>query len=178
MLTSLSGPQLAAIAVLVMALWRAVAWLRRRCLLAVLSGRPRVIDGDTIVVRGERVRIAGIDAPESAQRFQGQIFVRGPGTPATDKLRRVIAGRPVQVEPIQRDRYGRLVAHVRTGEIDVGAEMIARGYAVAYATGDRRYCGLECQARAEGHGLWARGFERPADFRRRQRGRLFPIWRF
>ena len=137
----LEGPELVGVIFVVLALWRLTARLWRRGPLAALRGRPRVIDGDTLIVRGERVRIAGIDAPEQKQRFRGQTFRRGPGVLATAALRRVIGRRRVEVVPIKRDRYGRLLARVRAGDDDAGGEMIARGYAPAHGTGDRRYRG-------------------------------------
>ena len=157
---------------------RLVVRLARRGLIpSILTDRPRIIDGDTILVRGKRIRLAGIDAPEIGQRLGGRVLGRSAGAAAAAELYAIVGRQRVTVRPVKTDPYGRLVAQVRIGELDVGAEMIRRGFAVAYATGNRRYRGLEHQARAEGRGLWAHGFERPADFRRRQRSRLFPTWR-
>ena len=69
-----------------------------------------VPDGDTIVVRDERgrdvrVRLYGIDAPELHQRG---------GEQARDRLLRLVMDRTVYLVTIDRDGYGRDVAHVRT----------------------------------------------------------------
>lgn len=69
-----------------------------------------VPDGDTIVVRDEhgndvRVRLYGVDAPELHQRG---------GEQARDRLLRMVMAREVYLVTIDRDGYGREVAHVRT----------------------------------------------------------------
>lgn len=86
----------------------------------------RIIDGDTLAVTNETrtIRIFGIDAPEKADP-------RGPG--ATAALAGLLPiGQAVAIEPMDVDRYGRLVARVTTPAGDAGAGMIAMGQAVEY----------------------------------------------
>jgi micrococcal nuclease len=120
----------------------------------------RVIDGDTFVVRGgERIRIIGIDAPEWPASGIPDCF----GPAATAKLRQLLkTGDPVTLtsdaEP--RDRYGRTLAYVTTGEHDLGAQLLAAGVArvmriepnIARA---ETYSQIEAEARADGRGLWS-----------------------
>ena len=79
--------------------------------LADISGLPRVIDGDTIEISGERIRLHGIDAPETRQSCVG---VDGKqwdcGRQSTSVLTSLIGGRPVICKGRQRDRYKRLIA--------------------------------------------------------------------
>jgi micrococcal nuclease len=121
----------------------------------------RVVDGDTIVLRGgERVRYIGMDTPESVK----------PGTPvqcyakaASRENERLVAGQRVRLrfDAERRDRYGRTLAYVyraRDG-VFVNAELVRRGYArVLTIPPDVRHAGLfhQLAARARGarRGLW------------------------
>jgi micrococcal nuclease len=122
----------------------------------------RVVDGDTLVVTGdERVRLIGVDTPETKK----------PGTPvqcfgrkATALTERLIDGRRVRLEldVEHRDRYGRLLAYVRrAGDgLFLNAELVRRGYATALTVPpDVRYADrfvrLAREARQAGRGLWS-----------------------
>lgn len=135
----------------------------------VVSG-AFAIDGDTLSVdlpSGEnlRIRIYGIDAPESDQMH---------GPCATLKMRQMISGAQLKIRPIETDRYGRLVARVvRVSDgVDVGQAMVAAGYARAAHRYAKRYVGCERRARARRRGLWANrgGIPDPAAHRAAQRG--------
>lgn len=82
-----------------------------------------VADGDTVTVLSKnneqiRVRLYGIDAPESAQAF---------GARAKQALARMVFGKVVRVEEKDRDRYGRVVARLYVGSVDVNAELVRQG---------------------------------------------------
>ena len=133
----------------------------------VLVGHPRVIDGDSLELAGENIRLAGLDAPERAQRCtdaRGHSY--GCGTAATDYLTFLIDGAEVTCRGRGRDRYRRLIGVCRANGVDLSVEMIRRGWAVAYL-GDLD--AVEGEARERGVGLWAGSFERPADWRRARR---------
>lgn len=121
----------------------------------------RVVDGDTIVLRGgERVRYIGMDTPESVK----------PGTPvqcyakaAGRANERLVEGRRVRLRfgAERHDRYGRTLAYVYRADdgLFVNAEMVRRGFARVltippndeHASLFRR---LAARARAAGRGLW------------------------
>jgi endonuclease YncB( thermonuclease family) len=91
----------------------------------VLYGRlVKVIDGDTLIVKVQgaalHFRLAGIDAPESKQRF---------GDIALYVLAGLIGEEPCVLVYEEGDMYGRLVAHLWIGDMYVNAEMIKRGMA-------------------------------------------------
>ncbi len=78
--------------------------------LADVAGVASVIDGDTIEVHGQRIRLHGIDAPESRQlcRLNGKPWQCGKD--AANALAEKIGRRPIVCEERDRDRYGRIVA--------------------------------------------------------------------
>lgn len=117
---------------------------------------PLVIDGDTLFHDGKRIRILGIDAPESDQRG---------GADAKNHLIRLVGSGMLRVEPQGTDKYGRILARIMAGQIDLGQAMVAAGYALAQ---DRAYKGAERGARWRKKGLWSRGgISDPAAWRRR-----------
>lgn len=112
-----------------------VAWERRAGEAAsggttVQGQHIYVIDGDTFSLNGTRIRIAGIDAPETHSArcpYEAQI-----GAAATQKLAELLRGRPLWVSGIKVDRYGRNVAVVRVNGEDVADAMIGSGLARNY----------------------------------------------
>ena len=95
-----------------------------------LTGRASVIDGDTIEIRGQRIRLFGIDAPESRQTCTDQ---KGAtyrcGQRAAQALDYRISDGVVTCEPKNRDRYGRVVAVCRAYGEDLSAWMTGLGWA-------------------------------------------------
>jgi micrococcal nuclease len=131
----------------------------------VEAGVVRVVDGDTITVRlGERVekvRYIGVNTPELRHPTRG---AEPGGRAALAANRELVEGRRVRLEldVEERDRYGRLLAYVWTGDRMVNAELVRRGYAqVMTIPPNVRYqdlfLRLERDARAAGRGLWGLG---------------------
>ena len=134
-----------------------------------LSGRARVIDGDTIEVGKTRVRLHGVDAPESGQSCVAS-GARWPcGRRATRALAGRLGGRAVTCEERDRDRYGRIVAVCRQDGRDINAWLVAEGWALAYRRYSRAYLGEEQRARAGRKGMWRGEFVVPWDWRRGKR---------
>ena len=143
--------------------------LRAETVAADVSGRARVIDGDTIEVGGARVRLHGVDAPESAQtcRAGGE---RWPcGRRATRALAVRVDGRTVVCEQRDRDRYGRIVAVCRQAGRDVNAWLVAEGWALAYRRYSSAYVDEESAARTARKGVWRGDLVAPWDWRRGER---------
>jgi micrococcal nuclease len=129
----------------------------------------RVADGDTFrCVDGRRVRLIGIDSPESQQQPYG-------GRARRALLEMLPSGAAVRLETdvVPMDRYGRLLAYVWVGTTLVNEAMVRDGWAALYTVPPNvkyveRLIRAQNEARARGAGLWGqRGFEcRPSDFRR------------
>jgi endonuclease YncB( thermonuclease family) len=127
-----------------------------------LTGHARVIDGDTIVIGETRVRLEGIDAPESAQTCQRKWFGSWAcGTAATVALSDMIGGKPVSCESHGLDKYGRTLGTCFVEGRDINAQMVRRGYAWAFIKYSTSYVRQEEAAKAEGLGIW-QGPSQPA----------------
>ena len=119
----------------------------------------RVVDGDTIVVRGVgHVRLIGVDTPETVRPGRPvELF----GREASAFTKRLLEGRRVRLEydRDRTDRYGRTLAYVHLADgTFANAEIIRQGYGHAYTRFPFRHLDrfrqLERQARAAGRGLW------------------------
>jgi endonuclease YncB( thermonuclease family) len=127
-----------------------------------LAGKAYVIDGDTISIAGNHIRLKGIDAPEMAQSCGIASGSTACGQVARQALIRLIAGRPVRCDGYGRDKYERTLATCFIGDINLNRTMVETGQAIAY--GD--YRDEEAKAREMKKGLWAADFEVPQDWRR------------
>lgn len=88
----------------------------------------RIIDGDTFVWHGETVRIANIDAPElhgAKCEYELTLAIK-----ATARLSTLLTAQPFELVRLKRrDRYGRTLATVVVGEVDIGAQLVHEGLA-------------------------------------------------
>jgi endonuclease YncB( thermonuclease family) len=139
-------------------------------MLATLTGCGRevgVVDGDTLVIGAEHIRLHGIDAPERDQvchKADGSSY--DCGHMAAAHLRREIADGMPACASLYRDRYRRQIATCTVDGRDVGDAMVRSGWAIdvpLYSGG--KYAAAEAEARAARRGLWAGEFENPARWR-------------
>lgn len=155
------------VAAVLLALVLAVLWVgsrfdRPHARVAAAGEVVHVVDGDTITVAGVEgnVRLLLIDAPETHDNSHGpkgcygitaKDFVAGL-LPAGTHVELVTDGR-------DRDRYGRLLAYVEAGDVDVGAEVLRRGFAEVYDDTVKRsrrdrYEKIKAQAERDRLGIW------------------------
>ncbi len=137
--------------------------------LADVAGVVSLIDGDTIGVHGQRIRLHGIDAPESRQlcRLDGKPWRCGKD--AANALADKIAPRPVTCEDLGHDRYKRIIARCTVAGEDMGAWMVQQGLALASRRYSHDYVDEEADARAARRGIWAGEFVKPWEWRRGKR---------
>lgn len=136
----------------------------------VVEGRAKVVDGDSLEVRGQRIRLFGIDAPEGRQECRnasGQPYACG--DVARDALSDLIGRSSVLCERRDTDRYGRWVSDCFVGSVNLNQALVRQGHAVAYARYTKKYVADEAHARSEKLGLWSGQFERPSKWRAQRR---------
>jgi len=132
------------------------------------TGRANVIDGDTIEIRGERIRLFGVDAPESAQTCRDAAGAAYRcGQRAALALADRIGVQTVNCNALDRDRFGRTVSECSVGGENMNAWLVRNGWAVAYRRyGGGRYNADERAAKAARAGIWAGAFVMPEAYRR------------
>ena len=111
-----------------------------------------IADGDTLTLlvgtTQHRIRLNGIDAPESTQAF---------GTKSKQAIADKVFGKDVTVKWATRDKYKRILGDVYLGDRWINHEMVAEGYAwhyIQYST-DAKLAAAEKQAKEKKVGLWA-----------------------
>lgn len=121
---------------------------------STLSLVSRIIDGDTIELStGQKVRLIGIDTPESGQPYFQE---------AKEALSSLILNKKVTMEKdvSETDKYGRLLRYIYLDDLFINEEMVRRGFARVYTyPPDVKYTDLfkqaEAQARTNQIGLWS-----------------------
>jgi endonuclease YncB( thermonuclease family) len=83
----------------------------------------RVLDGDTVIVQGRKIRLACIDAPEMRQNR---------GAFAKQGLESLLGGQIPQVQPLGIDFFGRRIAMLTLNNQNINVQMVRQGYAFAY----------------------------------------------
>ena len=143
---------------------------------AEVSGRINVIDGDTFDVGTTRVRVFGVDAPETDQLCVTEQGVRWTcGNWVTQQAKGLYQGRAAVCESIDLDRYGRVVARCSVDGVDVGQQLVSDGLAFAYRKYSMDYDLDEKTAAVNDRGLHASHVQSPAQFRAaRGKGRIAP----
>ncbi len=135
----------------------------------LITGEPRVIDGDTIEVSGQKIRLHGIDAPESRQTCQKGGVEWLCGQEASNAMRAIVGRSNVACEATDIDRYGRVVGRCVAEGYDIGKALVSQGLALAYRRYSKDYVDVEAGAKASRLGMWSGQFISPWDWRRGKR---------
>lgn len=130
-----------------------------------LSGIGRPIDGDSLMVGQQEVRLFGIDAPEFTQTCTRAGLPWACGSAAAHQLSKLVAGEHVSCVSMGTDQYGRTLARCTAGVTDVNRVMVATGYALAFRRYSMDYISAEESAKAGKRGIWSGTFQQPSDVR-------------
>ena len=135
---------------------------------ADITGKPRVVDGDTIHINQTKIRLHGIDAPEMKQTCRTS---KGKeqmcGVLAKQALERLVRGQDVTCKGDTRDRYKRLIAVCYVGPLDINEQMLRQGWARAYRRYSMDYVDDEKAARDTRAGIWRGEFVPPWAWRKK-----------
>ncbi len=142
--------------------------------LAEITGRPKIIDGDTLEVQGQTIRLYGIDAPELGQTctIEGRAYDCGMVartalldlTAGVAVTCQVVSAEVVSAEPGRAAEDGRIGRCFAQG-YDLSEGMAYTGWALALREVSERYLVFEERAQAAGRGLWKGRFVTPWDWR-------------
>ncbi len=133
------------------------------------DGIYRVIDGDTITVGSEKIRLLGIDAPELNQKCYDKKSRGWPcGESAKSFLEGLMIGKSINCEIHSKDKYKRSLGVCYGDKINLNQEIVKAGYALAYLKYSSIFKEDELLARKNKKGIWKGNMENPENFRRRK----------
>ncbi len=141
-----------------------------------ISGNAQIIDGDTIKINSNKIRLYGIDAPEFNQLCKKPlltIFIftftedYRCGKISTEKLKKKINDKLIKCKILDIDRYKRLIGECYKRNLNLNSWLVSNGYAVAYRKYSKKYISDEINAKNKKIGIWQGKFEMPWDFRRK-----------
>ena len=141
-----------------------------------ISGNAQIIDGDTIKINSNKIRLYGIDAPEFNQLCKKPyltifIFTFNKdyrcGKISTEKLKKKINGKLIKCKILDIDRYKRLIGECYKRNLNLNSWLVSNGYAVAYKKYSKKYISDEINAKNKKIGIWQGKFEMPWDYRRK-----------
>ncbi len=156
--TAILGPSL--LLALLRGLWEGlrIEWQEFREL-------PRVIDGDTIEVRGESIRLFAVDTPEMGQPWWDKDGTQqDAGVIAKEALEKLVDGKRLDIRVLREDKYRRSLAIVKIDGRDVGRKLVSQGYGFA-SPGSGRYSRTQASAKRRKRGFWKGEFQMPWDYR-------------
>ena len=131
-----------------------------------IIGKPKVIDGDTIHIKNNKIRLHGIDAPETKQTCKIDSQNWFCGKQSTDELKKIINNQRVKCIVNDIDIYNRYVAICSVSGINLNQWMVKNGWAIAYRYYSREYVLEENFARDNKLGIWKSEFLEPYQYRR------------
>ena len=131
------------------------------------SSSLKIIDGDTIILNSEKIRLYGIDTPEIKQTCTdkyGHTYLCG--VKAKLELEKIIGSRKVSCIKKTKDRYKRSISICYVDENDINSLMVKRGWALAYRKYSKKYVKDEAIAKLNNAGMWSGKFIAPWKWRR------------
>ena len=133
----------------------------------IVEGNVKVIDGDTIHIGKNKIRLHGIDAPERNQKCFTSNNEWDCGKESTNSLIGLINSRKVSCIILAQDRYKRDIGECYINNLNINKWMVQNGWALAYRYYSKKYVEVENLAKENNSGLWVGEFENPWDFRKK-----------
>jgi len=126
----------------------------------------KIVDGDTIVLNGEKIRFSGIDTPELKQTCMSgdeKVFC---GKSAKSLLIKKIGNETPECISEGKDAYKRTLAECFVNGESLSAFLVRSGYAFAYRKYSKKFIKDEEFAKEHKLGMWSMKFQYPWDFRK------------
>ena len=127
-----------------------------------------VVDGDTIVLNGEKIRFSGIDTPELKQTCMDKDQEVLCGVLAKVLLIEKIGSKTPTCISEGKDMYKRTLAECFVDDESLSSFLVRSGYAFAYRKYSKKFVEDEEFAKKNKLGLWSMKFQFPWDFRKNQ----------
>jgi endonuclease YncB( thermonuclease family) len=130
------------------------------------SGRVRVIDGDSIRMGRDEIRLQGVDAVEGDQtcrRANGEDWPCG--AQARRALARLVAKQTVTCVHHGKDKYGRILGTCSLASGSINDWLVRQGWAVAYTRYSPEYVDAQAEAKAAKRNIWSGTFTKPERYR-------------
>lgn len=132
-----------------------------------IIGFAKVIDGDTLHIKLDKIRLHGIDAPEKQQKCSKFRTEYNCGLVSKKALTKKINKKIVSCEvQKKKDRYGRFIGICFVGSINLNKWMTRSGYVIAYKRYSKDYIADEEYAKKNKLGLWSGSFLQPEKWRK------------
>ena len=132
----------------------------------VKSDSIKIVDGDTIVLNGEKIRFSGIDTPELKQTCMQVDQEVACGMSAKLLLVKKIGNKTPKCISEGKDYFKRTLAECFVNGESLSRFLVRSGYAFAFRKYSKKFVEDEEFARANKLGLWSMKFQYPWDFRK------------
>ena len=126
----------------------------------------KIIDGDTIILNGEKIRFSGIDTPELKQTCLKNDQEVSCGMTAKRLLAEKIGNTTIECFSEGKDAYKRILAECFVNGESLSKFLVRSGYAFAYRKYSTKFIKDEEFAKANKLGMWAMTFQYPWEFRK------------
>ena len=143
---------------------------------SIIEGIPRIIDGDSLEIKNNRIRLFGINAPEKKQicqkpyfnifffhfqkKYECGLFVK-------NQLKKFINGKKIKCISNGKDRYNRHLSICYLKNKDINSWLVKNGYAIAYKKYSKKYILEEKYAKENKLGIWLGAFQKPEIWRKK-----------
>ena len=132
-----------------------------------IIGKAKVIDGDTIHIEQNKIRLYGIDAPEKKQKCLYREEEWECGKESANYLRKLILNTDVECEIKGIDKYKRYIGICFLKQHNINKLMVKNGWAIAYRYYSKDYISYENTAKKNKSGIWKGEFVEPYKFRKK-----------
>ena len=141
----------------------------------IFQGVPRIIDGDSLEINDNKIRLLGIDAPEKKQICKKPYLTISflnfyknyeCGIMVTKKLKKLINNKEIKCISENKDQYNRYLSTCYLKKIDINSWLVKNGYAVAYKKYSKKYILEEEHAKKNKLGIWQGIFQYPEEWRK------------